>query len=341
MGTIGESVVSDSRAGELRQLSHAVVKKDAKGLLEGRAVYTNDLAPRDSYIVKLLRSPHAHARIRSIDASRARRIDGIVAIYTYEDVPQVRYTLAGQSFREMSPYDTMILDRTVRYVGDEVAIVVGTDELAINAAMRLIKVDYEVLPAVLDFKEALDNPTIVHDEDDIRAYVPMGEDFKRNLVCHEVSEHGDLERAFEESDVVIDRVYETQATEQSMMEPFSSYAYTDAQDRVCVVASTQVPFHIRRQVSIALQIPKSRVRIIKPRVGGGFGAKQTGCNEVYSAFCAYKLGHPCKCIYTREETMASGNTRHKVRMRVRLGAMNDGTITAIDLYALSLSLIHI
>ena len=153
MGTIGESVVSDSRAGELRQLSHAVVKKDAKGLLEGRAVYTNDLAPRDSYIVKLLRSPHAHARIRSIDASRARRIDGIVAIYTYEDVPQVRYTLAGQSFREMSPYDTMILDRTVRYVGDEVAIVVGTDELAINAAMRLIKVDYEVLPAVLDFKE--------------------------------------------------------------------------------------------------------------------------------------------------------------------------------------------
>ena len=335
MGTIGESVVSDSRAGELRQLSHAVVKKDAKGLLEGRAVYTNDLAPRDSYIVKLLRSPHAHARIRSIDASRARRIDGIVAIYTYEDVPQVRFTLAGQSFREMSPYDTMILDRTVRYVGDEVAIVVGTDELAINAAMRLIKVDYEVLPAVLDFKEALDNPTIVHDEDDIRAYVPMGEDFKRNLVCHEVSEHGDLERAFEESDVVIDRVYETQATEQSMMEPFSSYAYTDAQDRVCVVASTQVPFHIRRQVSIALQIPKSRVRIIKPRVGGGFGAKQTGCNEVYSAFCAYKLGHPCKCIYTREETMASGNTRHKVRMRVRLGAMNDGTITAIDLYALS------
>ncbi len=271
-------------------VSHAVVKKDAKGLLQGRAVYTNDLAPRDAYIVRLLRSPHAHARIRSIDTHRALRIDGIVAIYTYEDVPHARYTLAGQSFREMSPYDTLILDRTVRYVGDEVAIVVGTDELAINAAMRLIKVDYEVLPAVTDFTQALDNPVVVHDEDDIRAYVPMGEDFSRNLISHEQSVYGDVDAVLADADVVIEHDYETQATQQSMMETFRSYAYTDAQDRVCVVASTQVPFHIRRQVATALQIPQSRVRVIKPRVGGGFGAKQTGCNEIFSAFAALKLG---------------------------------------------------
>ena len=335
MSTISNYIAPDERAGKLKTISHAVVKKDARGLLQGRAVYTNDLAPRDAYIVKLLRSPHAHARIRSIDTHRALRIDGIVAIYTYEDVPNARFTLAGQSFREMSPYDTLILDRTVRYVGDEVAIVVGTDELAINAAMRLIKVDYEVLPAVTDFTKALDNPIVVHDEDDIRAYVPMGEDFSRNLVFHEVTAVGDVDAVLAEADVVIDHDYETQATQQSMMETFSSYAYTDAQDRVCIVASTQVPFHVRRQVATALQIPQSRVRVIKPRVGGGFGAKQTGCNEVFSAFAAFKLGHPCKCIYTREETMACANTRHKMRMHVRLGAKADGTITAIDLSCLS------
>ena len=234
MSTISNYIAPDERAGELRTISHAVVKKDAKGLLQGRAVYTNDLAPRDAYIVRLLRSPHAHARIRSIDTHRALRIDGIVAIYTYEDVPHARYTLAGQSFREMSPYDTLILDRTVRYVGDEVAIVVGTDELAINAAMRLIKVDYEVLPAVTDFTQALDNPVVVHDEDDIRAYVPMGEDFSRNLICHEQSVYGDVDAVLADADVVIEHDYETQATQQSMMETFRSYAYTDAQDRVCV-----------------------------------------------------------------------------------------------------------
>ena len=335
MSTISNFIAPDERAGELACVSHAVVKKDARGLLQGRAVYTNDLAPRDSYIVSLLRSPHAHARIRSIDTHKAERIDGIVAIYTYEDVPHERFTLAGQSFREMSPYDTLILDRTVRYIGDEVAIVVGTDERAIAAAKRLIKVDYEVLPAVTDFTQALDNPVVVHDEDDIRVYIPMGEDFSRNLICHEVSEVGDLDSAFAASDVIIEHDYETQAAQQSMMEPFSCYAYTDAQDRVCVVSSTQVPFHIRRQVATALQIPQSRVRVTKPRVGGGFGAKQTGCNEIYAAFAAFKLGHPCKCIYTREETMACANTRHKMRMHVRLGAKSDGTIMAIDLDVLS------
>ena len=232
MSTISNYITPDERAGELRTISHAVVKKDAKGLLQGRAVYTNDLAPRDAYIVRLLRSPHAHARIRSIDTHRALRIDGIVAIYTYEDVPHARYTLAGQSFREMSPYDTLILDRTVRYVGDEVAIVVGTDELAINAAMRLIKVDYEVLPAVTDFTQALDNPVVVHDEDDIRAYVPMGEDFSRNLICHEQSVYGDVDAVLADADVVIEHDYETQATQQSMMETMV-FMWAEKVDRLC------------------------------------------------------------------------------------------------------------
>ena len=330
-------VAPDPRAGELKTLSHAHVKKDAQAVLEGRPVYTADLAPTDALVVRLMRSPHAHARIRSIDASRARKAPGIVAVFTYEDVPQQRFTLAGQSFRELSPYDTLLLDRTLRYEGDEVAIVVGESARACDAAMRRIKVDYEVLPAVLDVAEALDNPVVIHDEDDIRAYIPIGEDFKRNLVAHEVSEVGDLDAAFAQADVIIDRTYTSQAAQQAMMEPFTSYAYPDERGRLCVVASTQVPFHVRRQVANALGIPKSQVRVVKPRIGGGFGAKQSGCNEPFAAFAAWKLGRPCICTYTREETFACGNSRHQMRMHVRLGARRDGQIVAIDLHTLSIA----
>lgn len=318
-----------------RAISRGVVKKDAQALLEGRPVYTRDLVPDHTLIVRLMRSPYAHARIRSIDTSRALKAPGIVAVYTYKDVPHTRFTLAGQTFREPSPYDTLLLDQTLRYVGDEVAIVVGESARACDAAMRRIKVDYEILPAVLSVDEALDNPVVVHDEDDIVANFPIGSDFSRNLVAHGVSETGDLEAAFAEADVVIEREYSTQAAQQAMMEPYTSYAYTDEHERVCVVASTQVPFHIRRQVAVALGIPKSRVRIIKPRVGGGFGAKQSGCNEMFSAFAAQQLGRPCACVYTRAETFAYANSRHAMRLRVRVGARKDGTIVAIDLHALS------
>lgn len=335
MSVIANYIAPSERAGKLSTLSHAVPKKDAYALLEGRPAYTDDLAPADALVVRLLRSPHAHARIRSIDTKRALKVAGIVAIYTYADVPQERFTLAGQSFREMSPYDTLLLDQTLRYVGDEVAIVVGESARACDLAMKRIKVDYEVLPAVLDFREALDNPVLVHDEDDIVAHVPIGEDFSRNLVAHEVSDVGDLKAAFAEADVIVDETYTTQAAQQAMMEPFTSYAYTDVHGRVCVVSSTQVPFHVRRMVANALQIPASEVRIVKPRIGGGFGAKQSGCNEIYSAFAAYMLGRPCKCVYTRDETFSCGNTRHQMQLHVRLGARADGTIVAIDLHTLS------
>lgn len=335
MSVVSSYIAPDRRAGEVRTVSHAVVKKDAYALLEGRPVYTDDLAPADALVVRLMRSPHAHARIRSIDVTRAYKTPGIEAIYTYADVPQERYTLAGQSFRELSPYDTLLLDRTLRYVGDEVAIVVGTSVQACDAAIRRIKVDYEVLPAVTDFRESLDNPVVIHDEDDIKAYIPIGEDFSRNLVAHEVSEVGNLDAAFAQADVIVDETYVTQAAQQAMMEPFSSYAYPDEHGRLCVVASTQVPFHVRRMVANALCIPKGQVRVVKPRIGGGFGAKQSGCNEPFAAFAAYMLGRPCKCVYTRDETFACGNTRHQMQMHVRVGARADGTIVAIDLYELS------
>lgn len=317
------------------QIARPVAKKDAEALLAGRPVYTADLAPEDALVVKLVRSKHANALVTDIDKSRALEIPGVVAVFGPDDVPHHRFTLAGQSFLEASPYDTVLLDRHVRYVGDEVAMVVAENERAAAAGVRAVKVSYEVLPAVLDVEEALDNATVIHDEKDWAAGGDKSGDPSRNLVAHGERVHGDLDAAFADADVVIERTYRTQATQQSMMETFRSFAYTDAFGRVSVVSSTQVPFHIRRQVANALGLRKSDVRVIKPRVGGGFGAKQSGCNEAFVAWAAIATGRPCVCTYTREETMCCSNTRHEMVLSVRVGAKRDGTLTAIDLHALS------
>ena len=338
-GELPERVVPEdltSQDGEPRsQISRPVAKKDSGALLAGAPVFTEDLAPEGALVVRLVRSRHANAYVTGIDVSEALAMPGVVAVFGPDDVPHNRFTLAGQSFPEPSPYDTVLLDRHVRYVGDEVAMVVAEDERTAAAAVRAVKVSYEPLPAVLDLEGALDCETVVHDEDD---WTPGGDksgDPSRNLVAHGQRVHGDLDAAFADADVVIERTYRTQATEQAMMETFRSFAYTDAFGRVTVVSSTQVPFHVRRQVATALGIPKSQVRVIKPRVGGGFGAKQSGCNEAFAAFAAMRTGRPCLCRYTREETMCCTNTRHEMLLKVRVGAKRDGTLTAIDLYALS------
>lgn len=319
----------------MKYVNQAVVKKDAYALLSGKPVYCDDLAPADCLVIKLLRSPHAHARIKSIDTSIAKRIPGIEAIYTYEDVPNARFTLAGQTYPEPSPYDRKILDEIVRYVGDEVAIVVGKDKDCVNKAMKLIKVDYEVYDAVLDFTKALDNPVVVHAEDDYKLLCEIGNDRMRNLHSHDESVVGDVDEVFKECDVVLERDYHTKANAQAMMETFRSYAYIDTYDRLNIVSSTQVPFHIRRMVSTALEIPKSKIKVIKPRIGGGFGAKQTGCTEIFTGFVTWMLKKPSKLVYSREETFMSSNSRHEMKMHVKIGATKDGDILAIDLHTLS------
>lgn len=319
----------------MKYVNQPVVKKDAYALLSGKPVYCDDLAPADCLVIKLLRSPHAHARIKSIDTSIAKRIPGIEAIYTYEDVPNARFTLAGQTYPEPSPYDRKILDEIVRYVGDEVAIVVGKDEDCVNKAMKLIKVDYEVYDAVLDFTKALDNPVVVHAEDDYKLLCEIGNDRMRNLHSHDESVVGDVDEVFKECDVVLERDYHTKANAQAMMETFRSYAYIDTYDRLNIVSSTQVPFHIRRMVSNALEIPKSKIKVIKPRIGGGFGAKQTGCTEIFTGFVTWMLKKPSKLVYSREETFMSSNSRHEMKMHVKIGATKDGDILAIDLHTLS------
>ena len=320
---------------EPKIVGKGVRKKDALGLLLGRPAFVEDVTPRDCLVVKVLRSPHAHALIRSIRTDLAMKVPGMVAVYTYEDVPQQRFTIAGQTYPEPSPYDRLILDRRLRFVGDAVAILAGESEAAVDKAMKLVKVDYEVLPAVLDPHAALDNPVLVHPEDDWRALCAVGADNRRNLCASDRCGDGDVDAVLADCDVVVDHVWHTKPCQQAMMETFRTYTEIDPYGRLHVVSSTQIVFHVRRILAQALGIPKSRIHVEKPRIGGGFGAKQTAVCEVYPAFVTWKTGRPARIVYTRQECQTAGSPRHEMEVHVRLGASKQGKIRALDVYTLS------
>ena len=310
-------------------------KKDAMSLLLGKPVYVDDVTPKNALVVKVLRSPHAHALIQEIDTAGALSVPGIEAVYTYRDVPRERFTNAGQTYPEPSPYDRLILDRRLRFVGDAVAIVAGETEKAVDEALKKIKVTYEVLTPVLDMRTAKDNPVLVHPEESWRSLCPVGADNRRNLCAAEFCEDGDVEGVLADCDVVIDHKWRTPACQQAMMETFRTYTELDSYGRLHVVSSTQIVFHVRRILSNALGIPKSMIHVEKPRIGGGFGAKQTAVSEIYPAFVTWKTGKPAKIVYSRKESQTAGSPRHEMEVRVRLGADRDGTIRALDVYTLS------
>lgn len=310
-------------------------KKDAEALVTGQPVYTDDLAPKDCLIVKVLRSPHAHAMIEEIRTDAAKKVPGIACVLTYKDVPQERFTFAGQTYPELSPYDRLILDRHIRFVGDAVAIVAGETEKAVDKAMKIIKVRYELLEPVLDFHKAKDNPVLLHPEDNWESKVPVGADNKRNLCASKVEALGDVDAVLADCKYVVERTYHTKANQQAMMETFRAYTYLDYFGRLNVVASTQVPFHVRRILGRALGIGASNVRAIKPRIGGGFGAKQTSVAEVYPALVTLKTKRPAKMIFSRYESQICSSPRHEMEVKVRLGADEQGILKAIDIYTLS------
>ena len=319
----------------MKYVNTPVMKKDAMALVTGKPVYMDDLAPKDCLIVKVLRSPYAHALIEEIKTENALKQNGIECILTYKDVPKRRFTMAGQSFPEPSPYDRYILDQRVRFVGDAVAIVAGTDEAAIDRALKMIKVKYQVLEPVLDYHTAKDNPILVHPEEDWKSLCPVGADNKRNLCASGLEGSGDVDAVMDNCEIVMEETFHVKAVQQAMMETFRTTTYMDTYGRLNILSSTQIPFHVRRILANALDIPKSRIRVIKPRIGGGFGAKQTVVAEVYPAIVTMVTGKPAKIIFTRKESLIASSPRHEMEVTVKLGADSTGKIHALDVYTLS------
>ncbi len=310
-------------------VDNPVKKVDGYALVSGKPVFTDDFYPKDALTVKILRSPHAHAYIKNIDVSKAQSLEGVACVLTYKDVPRVVYTRAGQGFPEPSPYDTFVLDRKVRYVGDAVAIVAAESEKIAEEALKLIKVDYEVLESVLDYEHAQDEGApVIHDEPEISgAYDP-----KHNVASHYEMQIGNVEEELSKCDVTYEGVFYAPNQSHAMMEPHAAFSYLDPNGRLTIVTSTQVPFHVRRIIKRIFGVES---RVIKPRIGGGFGGKQAVHVEAYVTAVTLKTGRPARCVYTRKETMTASNTRHAMRFKVRVGADKNGNLKVIDLWGLS------
>lgn len=310
-------------------------KIDAATILSGRAAYTEDFIPPHALVIKVLRSPHPMAKILDINATAALKLPGVEAVFTYKDVPKTRFTLAGQTFPEPSAYDSLILDQYVRYVGDAVALIVAKDEATAWQAMKVIRVTYDVMEPVLDMRTALDHPTVIHPEDDLDYNMPVGGDPKRNLACSYSRVVGDVEGELAKCDYVVEDTYFDQATIQTAMETFRTFCTIDQFGRLVCTSSTQIPFHVRRHIARALEIPATKVRVIKPRIGGGFGSKQTACTELFVAFVTWTLKKPAVLIYDRHEANNCSTSRHAREWKIRLGATKDGIIQVIDMVAVS------
>ncbi len=312
-----------------------IPKVDGIALVKGTPAYTSDLDINNNpLIVKILRSPHAYAKIVSIDTREAEAMNGVECVLTHENTPETRFTLAGQSFPEPSPYDRRILDDTMRYIGDEVAIVAACDEATALAAMRTIKVQYEILTPVLNLEDALDNTVRVHEEQPFTNF-PIGNDASRNIAASHYSEQGDVETELAGCDVVVEQTYTTQAQAHAMMETYRASTSFDVNGRLQVMTSTQIPYHVRRHLARVLDIPRSKIKILKPRLGGGFGGKQTASVEIFPAIVTAKTGKPASIVYTRQETFSCTTSRHAMQLKVRLGSDNEGNIKAVDIFCTS------
>ncbi|PWH18963.1 MAG: xanthine dehydrogenase [Anaerolineae bacterium] len=309
-------------------------KVDAVKLAQGKPAFAADFEMRGLLYAKVLRSPYAHARIKRIDTSRAKALPGVAAVLTWQDIPRVVYSTAGQSDPIPGPLDTFSLDNKVRFVGDRVAFVAAeTPEIA-EQALKLIEVEYEPLPAVLDPAEAMSpNAPRIHDEPE---YVNFAEsDPTRNLAAHIHIDIGDVEKGFAEADYIFEGDYEVPKVQQAHIEPHVALSYWDEDDRLVIRTSTQVPFHARRILAPVLGLPIKRIRVIKPRIGGGFGGKQEILIEDVAAHLTIATGRPVLYEMTREEEFIAARSRHPMRIHLKTGVKKDGTITANAMRVLS------
>lgn len=312
----------------------SVRKVDAVSLTRGQARFTDDMPVPDALIAGILYSPHAHARIVSIDTAAAETVPGVVRIFHHENVPRVLHTTAGQGFPEPSPYDTVLFDRTMRFVGDRVAMVVAEDAVALNGALDRIHVEYERLEPLFDPEKAMDPDAPRLHGDDAYPAIPVIYDAARNLAAEVEISFGDMEQGYNDADFILEHSFSTQYAAHCAIEPHTAAAYLDEQDRLVIITATQVPFHARRIVSRVLDIPLKHIRVIKPRIGGGFGGKQEVFLEQLVALATWTTRRPCRLTLTRPEVFVSSRTRHPMRVRLKTGAKKDGTITAIQMDAL-------
>jgi len=311
-----------------------VAKVDAAKLVQGNPAFTADIEMRGMLVAKVLRSPLAHARIKNIDASKARALPGVAAVLTWQDLPRVAYSTAGQSDPIPGPLDSFSLDSKVRFVGDRVAFVAADSERIAVQALELIEVEYETLPAILDSGKAMkDGAVVIHDEPE---YVHFADsDPGRNLAAEIRIDIGDVEKGFAEADIILEDTYHSPKVQQAHIEPHVVVTYWDEDDRLVIRTSTQVPFHARRQLAPVLGLPLKRIRVIKPRIGGGFGAKQEILIEDVAAHLTIATGRPVRFEYTRAEEFIASRARHPMHLRMRTGVKKDGTITANEMYILS------
>ncbi|HVB72346.1 MAG TPA: molybdopterin cofactor-binding domain-containing protein [Ktedonobacteraceae bacterium] len=341
----GTGNIADSQHQHARQISRTRVvgqkerRVDARPLVTGAPVYAAEFEQPGMLHARILHSPHAHANIRHIDTSKALDLPGVYAVLTHHDLPRVAHTTAGQPYPELSPYDMYVLDSRVRYTGDWVAFVAAETIAIADAALKLIEVDYEMLPAVFDPLDAtregapqLHEPDLTHPN----AVDQSGSiyDAARNIVAHEVISNGDFDAALREADIIVEGEYRVPHIAHAMLEPHVCVAYLDGYERLIVVSSTQVPYHTRRKLAAVLQLPISRVRVVKPRVGGGFGGKQEMLLEPVAAALAIKTRRPVRIEYTRQEEFSAGRFRHPMIIHMRSGVKRDGTLLALSMHSL-------
>ncbi|HSM02254.1 MAG TPA: molybdopterin cofactor-binding domain-containing protein [Acidimicrobiia bacterium] len=305
---------------------------DGRALVTGAPVFTADMAPVDTLHLVLVTSPRPHARIAAIDTAAAEATEGVVCVLTHENTPATRYTTAGQGHPEPSPYDTRMFDSKVRFVGDRVAAVAAETAAVARGAAALISVEYEDLPPVLSIDQAVAaGAPVIHDEDDALDIF----DARSNVAAAVAARVGDPDSAFATAETVVETLVETQYAQHAPLEPHVAFSYLDPDGRIVIVSSTQVPFHARRIVARLLDIPIHRLRVIKPRLGGGFGAKQEVIVEDLVAMVTQRTRRPALIELTREQEFVSSRTRHPMRIEMRLGADADGVVDAIAMDVIS------
>ncbi len=319
----------------MKEVGKSLAKIDGVGLVMGRPAYTDDLAPTDALIVRALRSPHPFARIKSIDRTAAEAMPGVACILTWQDVPRIAVTRAGQGHPEPSPRDRFILDEFVRHVGDEVAVVAADSEAAAQAALAALVVEYDVLEPVLDFEQAEGHTTVLHPEPEAHENFPIGFEPARNIASAYAMHVGDVDQVVKDAEVVLRRTYYTQAQQHVALEPHVCATWLDLHGRLNTLTSTQTPWHVRRIMARALDIPVKDIRVNKPRIGGGFGGKQMIHGELLCGLVTLRTGHAARMMYSRREVFEATNTRHPMRMDITLAADRDGHLRAIDMATLS------